>query len=116
MAVRVRFRVVTVIARCAVLVLVGMVVIMFAGVGVIARRAVLVSVGMVVIVLAGVAVIARRTVFMCVGTVVLVPVGTIVIVRMRPGMARVKARFIGFPAVSGVGVTHDGGFRGGFVV
>ena len=84
MAVRVRFRVVTVIARCAVLV--------------------------------GVAVIARRTVFMCVGTVVLVPVGTIVIVRMRPGMARVKARFIGFPAVSGVGVTHDGGFRGGFVV
>ena len=94
MAVRVRFRVVTVIARCAVLVLVGM----------------------VVMVLVGVAVIARRTVFMCVGTVVLVPVGTIVIVRMRPGMARVKARFIGFPAVSGVGVTHDGGFRGGFVV
>jgi hypothetical protein len=94
MAVRVRFRVVTVIARCAVLVLVGM----------------------VVIVLVGVAVIARRTVFMCVGTVVLVPVGTIVIVRIRPGMARVKARFIGFPAVSGVGVTHDGGFRGGFVV
>ncbi|WP_235851429.1 hypothetical protein [Paraburkholderia acidicola] len=110
----------------------AVVVVMFAGVGVVARRAMLMFAGTAVIVVmfARVVVIARRTVFVPVGMVaimfmgvaviarpaVLVPIDMIVITHMRRGMASAKPRFIGFLAVCSVGLTHDSGFRGGFVV